>query len=67
MLICEIFRDSLFFPQYDYILICEFPSGTEFITVTLIWTDEHTEVREFQLDPEKSTEVPILLCYQEKY
>jgi hypothetical protein len=52
--------------QNDNTLICTFPSGTGFVTVNLILTNGLTEVHKFQLDPEKSIEVPISIRYPMK-
>jgi hypothetical protein len=64
MPICEIFRDSLVLLDYDnYILVCQFPSRPGgIIIVNLIWTNGLMDTREFELDPEESTEVVIFLC-----
>jgi hypothetical protein len=57
MLICEIFRNTCYGTIQRYTLSYTFPSGTGFVTINLIWSDEYTEVRTFELDPRKSTKV----------
>ena len=66
MLICEIVR-YIMRPNTRYTLSCTLPSRIGFINVTVIFgRDEPKEVQKFELNPETSIEVSVLLNPQNR-